>query len=95
MEGCDRAGVSRQTVYRWIHDDAPFAARFHEAECEVADRILAETWRRGVVGWEEPLVHNGRPILDACDRPVTIRRYSDRCLISLLRLRVPEYRHVR
>ncbi len=82
MEGCDLAGVSRQTVYRWIHDDAAFAARFHEAECEVADRILAETWRRGVVGWEEGAAGaqrspDPRRLRPPCDDPALLRPVFD------------------
>lgn len=90
--GCQLAGVSRQTVYRWIHSDPAFGARYREAEAEVCDQICDELRRRGVEGWLEPVFWAGKPVLDDAGEPVMVRRYSDRCLKLLAQIRLPEYR---
>lgn len=88
-------------------DGNPLVAEFHEAwEAAIelsADRLEDEADRRGVRGYEEPVIHKGiqafvrDPVtgaleLDANNQPIplTIRRYSDRMLELLLKARRPD-----
>lgn len=88
-------------------DGNPLVAEFHEAwdaAIELsADRLEDEADRRGVRGYDEPVIHKGIQAfvrdaktgeleLDAEGKPIplTIRRYSDRMLELLLKARRPE-----
>lgn len=88
-------------------DGSPLVAEFHEAwdaAIELsADRLEDEADRRGVRGYDEPVIHKGIQAfvrdartgeleLDANNQPIplTIRRYSDRMLELLLKARRPE-----
>lgn len=88
---CQAVGISRQTLYRWRREDASFRERYEFTELDVRDLILEEVWRRGVTGWEEPMLWHGRPVLDVEGQPVMRRRYSSRLLLLLARLMLPEF----
>lgn len=57
---CTAAGVDRTTAWRAREADPDFAAAEREAMEEGIDRAEQEAFRRGVVGFEEPVVHQGR-----------------------------------
>jgi len=88
-------------------DGQPLVAEFHEAwdaALEMSsDYLEKEMQRRGVDGYEEPVVHKGIQAFvrdpdtgelerDADGKPIplTIRRYSDRMLEVLIKARRPE-----
>lgn len=56
---CQAAGIDRTTAWR-ARDDEEFAKAEQEAMEEGIDRAEAEAFRRGVVGFEEPVVDKGR-----------------------------------
>ena len=56
---CEAAGVDRTTAWRAREDDS-FAQAEQEAMEEGIDRAEAEAFRRGVVGFEEPVIDKGR-----------------------------------
>lgn len=56
---CEAAGVDRTTAWR-ARDDEAFAEAEREAMEEGIDRAEAEAFRRGVVGFEEPVIDKGR-----------------------------------
>lgn len=75
--------TSRQSVYRWRHEDAEFATAWNDAEQTSHDRLEAEAFRRAHDGVEDFKVGpNGQF--------VEMRRYSDTLLIFLLKARRPE-----
>ncbi|HLG85977.1 MAG TPA: terminase [Alphaproteobacteria bacterium] len=88
------AGIGRATAYRWRGRDVTFAADWDEAEAVAADALEREAWHRAVEGVPEPVVSAGRLVMveraDGSMAPLTIRRYSDALLITLLRARRPE-----
>lgn len=53
------AGIARQTVYRWRDRDALFARNFEDAMQDAREGIEQELRRRGMVGWDEPVFHQG------------------------------------
>lgn len=57
---CDAVGINRSTAYRARKDDEGFAEAWDDAMESGIDRAEAEAFRRGVVGFQEPVVHQGR-----------------------------------
>lgn len=57
---CEAAGVDRSTAWRAREADQEFADAEREAMEEGVDKAEAEAFRRGVVGFEEPVVDKGR-----------------------------------
>jgi hypothetical protein len=56
---CAAVGIERSTAYRARNDSEDFAKEWDEAIEAGVDRAEQEAFRRGVVGFEEPLVHQG------------------------------------
>jgi hypothetical protein len=88
-------GITRSTAFYHKANDLEFRKQW-EAAVEVAlDALLEESYRRAVVGHDEPLVHQGRlsTVIDPVtgeERVQTIRRYSDRLMEVLLKWRYPQ-----
>lgn len=55
-----RVGVSYSAVMQNKANNADFAHACDEAMEEAVDRAEAEAWRRGVEGFEEPVVYQGQ-----------------------------------
>lgn len=77
------AGISRQTAYQHRRTDEKFAKAWAEAEEIVAETLEAEAFRRAVEGVEKNVFYRDKKI-------DTVREYSDRLLIVLLRARNPK-----
>src|SRR5256885_3535867 len=67
---CEKLGIDRNTVYDWKKRYKDFAKQFDEADQIVDDRVDHEIYRRGITGWEEPLVSAGKLVC-------TVTKYSD------------------
>ncbi len=57
---CEAVGIDRVTAWRAKQADEEFAAAWDDAMEEGIDRAEQEAFRRGVVGFEEPVLHQGR-----------------------------------
>ncbi len=57
---CKAVGIERSTAYRAREADEGFAKAWDEAMEEGIDRAEQEAFRRGVVGFEEPVIDKGR-----------------------------------
>lgn len=57
---CEAAGIDRTTAWRAREADEEFAKAEQEAMEEGIDRAEAEAFRRGIVGFEEPVIDKGR-----------------------------------
>lgn len=57
---CEAAKIDRTVVWRLTQTDKDFKAAVDEAMEDGIDRAEREAFRRGVVGYEEPVVHQGR-----------------------------------
>lgn len=58
--GCDVVGIHRSTVANARRDDPEFDQAVADALEDGIDRAEAEAFRRGVVGFHEPVIHQGR-----------------------------------
>lgn len=85
-------GITRSTAFYHKANDLEFRAAWERAIDVALDAVLEESYRRAVIGVDEPLVHQGR-ISTAIDpatgeeRPLTVRKHSDRLLEVLMRWR--------
>ena len=86
------AGIVRSTASYHKANDLEFRTQW-EAAVEVAlDSLLEEAYRRAAVGVDEPVIHQGRVSTVADpetgdERPLTVRKYSDRLMEVLLKWR--------
>ena len=86
------AGIVRSTAFYHKANDLELRTQW-EAAVEVAlDSLLEEAYRRAAVGVDEPVIHQGRVSTVADpetgdERPLTVRKYSDRLMEVLLKWR--------
>src|SRR5688572_7648171 len=84
-ESCRVAGISRQSVHRWLEHDEPFRLAYNQSRQESDDAIRSEIYRRAIEGVPEPVFHQGKCV-------GTVRKFSDVLLIFLAKSRMPEFR---
>ncbi len=72
-----KAGVGRATPYAERDRDSEFAASWEDAVEEALDTLEAEVFRRGVVGYEEPVFYKGSHVAD-------ITKYDSSLLLAQL-----------
>lgn len=90
-EAAAAAGISRALLYKWKTLDPAFNAQWEEARDITTEKAEAEIYRRGVVGWVEPIFGKGPS--GTTQVVGSIRKYSDRMLEVLIKARKPnEYR---
>jgi len=95
------AGVDRRTHARWIKADPRYAAAFEESHEDFIELLEQEARRRGIVGWDEPVVYQGAYCYetDATTgqrRQVMVRKFDSMLLQAQLNMLRPEkyrYRH--
>jgi len=83
--GCEAAGVSRTSLYRWLEHDETFAFRYEQAKARYCDKLRQEIDRRAVTGVLKPVYYQG-------ERVGSVREYSDILLIFQAKAKMPEYR---
>jgi hypothetical protein len=59
QHACDAVGIERSTAYRSRQVDDEFAKAWEEAMEAGVDRAEQEAFRRGVVGFHEPVIDKG------------------------------------
>jgi hypothetical protein len=94
-DGANAAGISHQTHKAWIANSEWFAKMFEIASQEAIDRIEGEAYRRAVDGYDEAVLYLGLPtvVIDSetgREKQVTIRKYSDTLMNTLLKGSNPE-----
>lgn len=98
---CKAAGVHRNLPYLERKDNPEFAKAWEDALEDGLDNAEAELFRRGVTGFQEPVIDKGRmayvykrtdegnfePVLDADGQPIplTVTKHSDTLLQFMLR----------
>jgi len=90
---CSVAGIARSLVYLWLDQDSDFALSWNTAEQQANDVLRRAAYDRGVTGVSEPVVSMGKLVRDeTTGEPLTVKKYSDVILLTLMRARMPEYR---
>lgn len=75
---CEKLGIDRGTVYRHMNNSPEFSEAVADAFEGFADDAEDELYRRGVLGWDEPLYQNGELVAH-------VRKYDTRALVEWLR----------
>ena len=65
---CENIGKERCTVYEWREKDEKFAKEWDDALERTRDVARSSIYRRGIIGWEEPMVSMGKVVYE--DDPV-------------------------
>ena len=89
------AGISRNTAFYHKANDHEFRSRWDKAVEVALDALLDEAYRRAALGYDEPVIHQGRVATVADpetgeERPLTVHKHSDRLLEVLLKFRYGE-----
>src|ERR1700735_4849013 len=82
---CQAVGLSRSGAYRLRGKSADFARGWEEAKAVAVSVLEDEARRRAVDGVDEPLVSGARLVTDEHGKPATVRRYSDKLMVLLLK----------
>lgn len=68
---CESIDMARKSVYEWYKKDKKFAEEWDDAIERARDVGRSSIYKRGIIGWEEPMVSMGKvvyedePVLDA------------------------------
>lgn len=76
-------GIEPAQHYKWIARNAAYWQAFADVQEDVTWTLQDAAVERAMDGWEEPVLYRGR----VCG---TIRHYSDRLLLFLLKAWMPE-----
>ncbi|MDY0918431.1 hypothetical protein [Pseudomonas viridiflava] len=91
----EACGISRRTAFYHKANNPEFRAKWEKAIEVALDALLDEAYRRGALGVEEPVIHAGKvaSYVDSVtgeQKPLTVRKHSDRLLEVLLKFRYGE-----
>jgi hypothetical protein len=84
-------GIARSSAYYHREHDVDFRLAWDKCVDQALDAVLEESYRRAVVGVDEPVIFQGQVSKevspDGEERPLTITKYSDRLLEVLMKWR--------
>lgn len=85
-------GISRRLAFEYKKEDLEFRRRWDQAIEVAMDALLDEAYRRACIGVEEPVIYQGqlamtRDLQTGDERPLTVRKHSDRLLEVMLKFR--------
>lgn len=85
-------GISRRLAFEYKQNDLEFRTRWEKAIEVAMDALLDEAYRRACIGVDEPVIYQGQVAMthDAKtgeERPLTVKRHSDRLLEVMLKFR--------
>lgn len=85
-------GISRRLAFEYKAKDLEFRRRWEQAIEVAMDALLDEAYRRACIGVDEPVIYQGqvamaRDVATGEDRPLTVRKHSDRLLEVMLKFR--------
>ena len=103
---CRQANITRYRIYEWYRDNTDgFKEIFDEAHQEACEAVEAEIHRRGVAGYQEPVIYQGQlmgrwadsegnTVLEDTEGalfvPLTVTKHSDILLIFLAKALMPD-----
>lgn len=78
--------VTRREINLLRQTDTEFEMAFQEAMDEASDVLEAEAWRRALEGVAQPVMKDGKAVVNPdTGQALMVRRYSDALLVMLLR----------
>jgi len=92
---CQITGIPRRTLYDWIDRSERFAEKVRKAVEIGLDGCEDEAQRRGVLGYEEPIVYQGKIQSTGRGKVTTVLRFSDYLLARYLAAKRAAWRNNR
>ncbi len=91
-QAAQACGISRGLAFEYRAKDPDFKLQWEQAVEVAMDALLDEAYRRAAIGVEEPVIYQGQvsTVVDKAtgeERPLTVRKHSDRLLEVLLKFR--------
>lgn len=91
-QAAQACGISRRLAFEYKKADLEFRRRWDQAIEVAMDALLDEAYRRACIGVEEPVIYQGqlamtRDFQTGDERPLTVRKHSDRLLEVMLKFR--------
>jgi hypothetical protein len=89
---CDVAGIGRTTAYEWREKDEAFATGWENAIDRTKDVARSSIYKRGILGWDEPVVAQGRVAVDEDGNRLLVHKWSDSLAALYAKANLPEYK---
>ena len=86
MPSAHSVGIARHTIYKHRKLDPVFNLAYDEAIATFRDNLEREMYRRGVEGWDEPIIGGRNRDQVVC----TVKKYSDKMLSMLAIKHIPD-----
>ncbi len=100
-DACKIARIGRRTPYDWAQKSEEFAEAMEAArtdgEMVLLDEVRKEARRRGIEGWDDPIVYQGQISKTKDPKtgeevPLTVRKWSDNLLMYWGKYLDPRFR---
>lgn len=89
---CDNAFIARKTAYQWREKDEAFADEWESALERTKDVARSSIYKRGILGWDEPVVAQGRVAVDEDGNRLLVHKWSDSLAALYAKANLPEYK---
>lgn len=89
---CDRAGIVRDTAYKWREKYKEFANSWEDAIERTKDTARSSFYQRAVYGWDEPITSMGKVVYGPDGNPLMLHKWSDTLANSYAKANLPEYK---
>lgn len=86
-EIAENLDIHPSTIRKWRTQDKEFDEAYSDAEAAYLDTVEKEAVRRAVQGVAEPVIAQGRVVMDPENpgKPLMLRRYSDGLMMFILK----------
>ena len=82
-KAASKSGITRQTHYNWLHEDAYYASVYNDKIKPMCVSVLEDEAQRRAMGYEEDVYYKGEKV-------GTVTKYSDKLMEVLLKANAPE-----
>lgn len=89
---CDQAEIGRTVAYEWRDKYPEFGKEWDTALERTKDVARSSIYKRGIIGWDEPLVSVGKLVRDENGEVVMVRKWSDPLAALYAKSNLPEYK---
>jgi hypothetical protein len=89
---CDRAGIIRDTAYKWRDKYKEFAKGWEDAIERTRDTARSSIYQRAIIGWEEPVTSMGKVVYDQDGNPLMLHKWSDALANTYAKANLPEFK---
>lgn len=89
---CDAMQIKRMNVYKWRERDEEFAQEWDDTAARWENNARESIYNRGIIGWDEPLISQGKVVRDEFGGVMYVKRHSDILATLYAKAYLPEYK---